>query len=683
MKLNSVAKLLGIAFTLTLYGCGGGGDEDTINPVNPPEETQPEDSANGDKSGSTKTYALDGKAADGYLVDAEVCADLNGDGLCNSGEPATFTDGNGAFTLDIPEGTSASRVIVNAIQDLTVDLDSGQAVTGPFTLKAPVTDYLPDVFVSPITTLVANHMQSTNQKVIEASHDVADRLGISIDPLDDFIAKGNQATNSRESEEYQKVHRVSQVLARLEARMRNQLDGNLTQSQEALNIIQQDIAQRSSSISQDIEETLSEAFDPDQQAAEYPTDYVVRDITRGDTEVDRRMAKADMTRNPFFDVYGQLAVKGSVEEVFLTLNRETGKVHFQQVTTEFAADSGEGGVVRLENNAIDVVLNAEGYPEEINTDNPKKDYLVWSNQEGAFMEVQAGHGLGERTYEPAANGSDKMLDGTVYSGAVRTAHVFEGFSLRFINEADVIYELFGKTLPNGLFEGYNTGIYPDNTWAYKTQELFLDFVIVAPWDQVQIGETCSHGFIYEDQMGSCNMLPKATMGDSSTLSATSMADFVYPATYEQTANFVTATHVGTGDDRVMVLTEDGEIHLYPSPAYSTDEFGEIQEAGSFNRSEIVALGSWRTIQQPFTHYILDLPAGYEYGVAQGDFHVGSPILFEQQGYLRNGWRLPVGSTTASALGFEGPRILVNHLTAGRTRHVLKDIGALASTPLDD
>lgn len=685
MKLKPSVALLGLALTTTLYGCGGGGSGSDSSPSGtstPPAAEQPGSTDNDTSTPTGPTYSVTGMAADGYLVNAEVCADLNGDGLCGTDEPSAYSDGTGAFELAIPENEIASQIIVQAIPGVTVDLDTNQPVTGPFTLKAPVTEDQLDVFVSPLTTLVANRMDETGEKANEALRAVADTLGVGINPLEDFITAGQKATDPRAIEEYAKAHRVAQVLARLEGEIRNKLDGNAATNTDSLAAIQDDLASRVASIARDIEETLAASFDPDAVAAQYPVDYVVRDIANGTTEVDRRMAGADMTINPFFESTGGRASRGGVNELFLTYNQDTGKVHYQRLTTEWLPETSES-TVYLNSVPANVLLNSDGFPESTPAPDESAKKLVWSSQDGEFKVVDVGFGVGERSYEPAANGSDKMLDSTAFSGAVRVASVFEGFSLRYINDHLAVNELFGKTLPNDLFTDPYPGILPDGTWAYKTNELFLDHVMVAPWDDAAQGERCENGTTYTLDMSSCNVMVSGYMLDANKTFATSMADLAYPADYEQTSHFVTATHLASDSDRAMIFTTDGEIHIYPAPRYVRDEFGQILSAEPFARSEMIAKGTWRSVANPYPYIWLQLPAGYEYNVARGDFHTGNPILFEYQGYLRNGWKLPLGANVASVLGFDHPRILVNNLTATRIGHILKDAGVLADTPLED
>ena len=79
-----VASLLSLTIAALLGGCGGSDSADkTTDPV-PPTPT---------------TKLLDVRAVDGYLKDAQVWLDINGDYALTEGEPTAITDGTGKASL--------------------------------------------------------------------------------------------------------------------------------------------------------------------------------------------------------------------------------------------------------------------------------------------------------------------------------------------------------------------------------------------------------------------------------------------------------------------------------------------------------------------------------------------------------------------------------------------------------
>ena len=104
------------------------------------------------------TY-LSGSAIDGYLKNAIVCLDLNGDGYCNiSEEPSTNTDENGSYRLTI---TKAQRNHKNFDKAMVivfdgVDIDTGKRFEGKL---VSVQNDEGSINLSPITTLVAQKVK--------------------------------------------------------------------------------------------------------------------------------------------------------------------------------------------------------------------------------------------------------------------------------------------------------------------------------------------------------------------------------------------------------------------------------------------------------------------------------------------------------------------------------------------
>ncbi len=142
-----------------------------------------------DYQASSSTY-LTGRAIDGYLKNAIVCLDLNGDGYCKiSEEPSTNTDENGSYKLTI---TKAHREHKNFEKAMVIvfdgiDVDTGKRFEGKL---VSVQSDNGNINLSPITTLVAKKVEmaivanediSTNQiqdQIQDAQRKVARLLDI-------------------------------------------------------------------------------------------------------------------------------------------------------------------------------------------------------------------------------------------------------------------------------------------------------------------------------------------------------------------------------------------------------------------------------------------------------------------------------------------------------------------------
>jgi hypothetical protein len=169
-----------LASAALLGGCGGGGSSDASAPPPPPP--------------APATVAITGKAVDGPLSGATACYDLNDNGACDSGEPASAATGaDGAFTLTVAPADAGKHRIVVQVPATAVDADTGVAVGTAFTLQSPATGTATahSVFVSPLTTLVQGHVDATGASVTEAAALVQAQAGLAVSPLADFTAAGN------------------------------------------------------------------------------------------------------------------------------------------------------------------------------------------------------------------------------------------------------------------------------------------------------------------------------------------------------------------------------------------------------------------------------------------------------------------------------------------------------------
>lgn len=112
---------------------------------------------------------LTGKAIDGYLKDATVFADANGDGIWNEGEAKATTDANGNYVLDGAKGV--------IIASGGIDLSTGEAFKG--VLKAPEGSTV----VTPLTTLQQGFVEA-GQTPAQAQESVAKALGFDSSKVD-------------------------------------------------------------------------------------------------------------------------------------------------------------------------------------------------------------------------------------------------------------------------------------------------------------------------------------------------------------------------------------------------------------------------------------------------------------------------------------------------------------------
>ncbi|WP_241909797.1 hypothetical protein [Vibrio sp. 10N.261.55.A7] len=189
MRLNAISLALGLVGAITLSGCN---DDDTTTNTSTPTTATPSTSVN---------YSV--TAIDGYLRNALVWLDLNGNYVLDEGEPSATSGAGGLADLDVTgiDAPEQYPVVVQAISGQTEDEDDlGVKITEDYMMSAPPGEQ----DITPLTTLVhvileQNTSDSDDAETIEAAkkaaiQKVADQLGLDESQvLGDFVESGIQA----------------------------------------------------------------------------------------------------------------------------------------------------------------------------------------------------------------------------------------------------------------------------------------------------------------------------------------------------------------------------------------------------------------------------------------------------------------------------------------------------------
>lgn len=162
------------AVAVLLSACGG--SDSPVVPVDPP--VQP------------VMVAVSGVVADGPLQGATVCYDLNDNNACDTGEPAAVTNADGQYAFNIDPAAAGRHSVLASVPATAIDKDTGLAVGVAFQLKSPATGSAgaQAVFVSPLTTVVADRVQDGGKTLAEAVAEIQATLGLSVSPMTDFTA---------------------------------------------------------------------------------------------------------------------------------------------------------------------------------------------------------------------------------------------------------------------------------------------------------------------------------------------------------------------------------------------------------------------------------------------------------------------------------------------------------------
>ena len=170
----------------------------------------------GGGGGEAVKTSLSGTVADGYLTGASVCLDINGSGVCDSGEPSAITTDGGKYTLTgITAGDEGKHPIVVSVPATAIDSDNpGGTVGKAYFLSSPAGK---GGFVSPLTTLVQQKV-AAGASVEAAEGAVKALLSISdntVSLFSDYVAGQGTAvqTDATAAGRYARAHEAARVVA--------------------------------------------------------------------------------------------------------------------------------------------------------------------------------------------------------------------------------------------------------------------------------------------------------------------------------------------------------------------------------------------------------------------------------------------------------------------------------------
>ena len=185
-----------VAALIGLTACSGGGSDES--------------------TGAATTTSLSGIVADGYLLNATVCLDLNLSKTCDSGEPTATSTSGGKYSLDATQAQiDTFPIVAEIIAGTTVDEDNpASPIVKAYTLTAPAGK---GVFVSPLTTMVQAQIETTGKTAEQIENEILASMGQDptlVSLFDDYIAKKADTSNPAVVQDsYLKLHQIAQVTA--------------------------------------------------------------------------------------------------------------------------------------------------------------------------------------------------------------------------------------------------------------------------------------------------------------------------------------------------------------------------------------------------------------------------------------------------------------------------------------
>ncbi len=357
--LNRKFAIFSVAgFTLGLIGCDGGSSDAPLfdNPA-------------------AETLTVNGKVADGYLVGALACLDLNANKACDSNEPQATSVNGGVYSIELPDGVDANAYsMVVEVPANAIDEDTGVAVGGDYVLSAPAGK--PE-FVSPITTIIQTQMETNpGLSAADAESTVKDLLGYSTDASVDLFVDYVEAkadTSDSNAPEYERIHKIAQVTARALEANYSQVESaavdaalNLDEVKEELaRIIVKEVIKELAAISNAVD-NAGEQFDADTVANEVDVTVDSTNIANAVTEEENLSAAVVTTMRSILEggvnwVESDEQQRGDLPDVFygrVGINAagdaiSDSEYRYDRQTASFVTDADE--------NYIDITLSSSGW----------------------------------------------------------------------------------------------------------------------------------------------------------------------------------------------------------------------------------------------------------------------------------------------------------------------------------
>lgn len=166
--------------------------------------------------------AISGKVADGYLANASVFLDKNGNYRLDQGEPSTVTDDRGGYTLSVdPQDVGKYAIVALAVKGQTVDLDNpGQTVARSYLMSLPAGAVSGTVAatVTPFTTLMREKMEAhPGMSLSDAMAELRSQMNLpaGMDVMGDYLALGSNASSDPNRDGYRMMHAAARNMAQL------------------------------------------------------------------------------------------------------------------------------------------------------------------------------------------------------------------------------------------------------------------------------------------------------------------------------------------------------------------------------------------------------------------------------------------------------------------------------------
>ncbi|MBV1914154.1 MAG: hypothetical protein KUG72_02140 [Pseudomonadales bacterium] len=570
-------------------------------------------SSGGGGGGGSTTTTHSGVAADGYLINATVCLDLNDNKACDSGEPTTTTDEDGAFSLEATQNQIDSNpVILEATAGDTIDKDTGVAVAKDFVLTAPAGSE----FVSPLTTLVQAKIEENRYvdgySVENAVEAIQALLGTDAELLEDYVAK-EESDDPAEAAKYQRLHEIAQVATQVIANNSEDAEGAaVEQSAEStpdklFRLVIAGVVDDIELIADAVDDDTAEEFDPATVFA-----VVEDDVEMDTTDIDDQVEQQQNDENPVIaDIAALVSSTGGLNWLWIELDEGTSEFEALEtgtITYDAGTDTTTNIEYEVQSDGTLVVLTPEPRQNRVLTASG------WVIEDAETISVTVNS-------DGSVDFNFQILNGSS-SGVEQVTGLKVDVSgqpiASFINSED------------GPFDA--TTIVGDATFSAGAEAYQLTFVTtqesyrLRDWD-------CE-----EPTAGMCNTVSYFSGGAFSlatTLSSLIVETAANPEVVAEDSSSLKIIAYGTpAGNAHFELVEDGAINVY-----EPDEF--------WGFATKIGTGTWitRTVNgEELIVLSLEASIRSQFDIDGGDLL----ILAEYNGYVRTGDLDPVGNTRTEA-----------------------------------
>lgn len=269
-QVKRLTVLMACLSLFALAGCSGGG---------------------GSSSDTTTTSSVSGVVADGYLVGAKVCLDKNGNKVCDADEPTATTTAGGSYTLsNVSAADAAAYPILVEVPTTATDEQRG-AVAKAYVLSSPAgkTD-----FISPLTTLVQNQVETTGMSADAAEATVRNALGMNTSLYTNFQPGSASATAEQKlAASVAKV--VADTIATNKTAIEEAVGASNTTVVAVVNLVMQQVMQQLPTVIQQVQANLVDGVLPENKVATVITNSGVTIATANTTTLQQDLAAAGTT----------------------------------------------------------------------------------------------------------------------------------------------------------------------------------------------------------------------------------------------------------------------------------------------------------------------------------------------------------------------------------------------------